>query len=184
MRTRTTSFRWYPTCFLAIAALSMVGCLGFKMDDPPGNGQPAEGASVNGPAWQIRPTSMRIYPATRFVTSEDDAVLEARVQFYDEAEDTTKAVGHMRIELFELRRAEAIVPGRRLHTWEVPLLTLEANKTHYDPITRAYIFRLRVAGAELAEQNLLVKATFMPVSGQRMEAQRPIGRTRPTIEAP
>ncbi len=179
MRKHTFIFRWTGCLLPALALLVAGGCFDWKMDEPPEHGRPAPEPTPDEPTWRVKPVAMRIYPSTRFVVSGEDAVLEARVQFFDEAEDTTKAVGQMRLELFEARIGESVLAGRRLHTWEIPLRTLKANETHFDPITRAYLFRLRVSGADLAQRRLLVKATFLPVNAERLEATRLIERAAP-----
>lgn len=168
-------FRFRLAMLAVLALLSAApGCLDFKLGDEqvetttPAYDPPP--ATSNGDYWQIKPVAMRIYPSSRFVVQNRDAVLEARVEFFDEAGDSTKAVGDLRIELFRVERTGEAQTMYRLYEWEVPVRTLKQNREHYDPITRAYLFRLRLDNPRVAAQPVRLQATFTPPRGNRLEA--------------
>jgi hypothetical protein len=133
-------------------------------------------------AWTLQPVDMRVYPSSRFSVQNQQAMLEARIELLDEMGDSTKGVGQFHFELFAGGTpgfAEAAGspghPGRptsaqRLYTWDVPLLTLDDQKRHYDPITRAYLFRLRMDEQALPQRNTTLQASYEALSGERLKA--------------
>src|SRR5207249_2748050 len=117
---------------------------------------------------------MRVFPSTRFVQEAGQAVLEARLEFFDEAGDSTKAVGTARLELLGQSRTSEAGSGEQLYAWEVPVLGLDDNKRFYDPITRAYFFRLKMDDLTRVSQGVVLRASFTTVEGKRIEAQAAI----------
>ncbi|MCC7145145.1 MAG: hypothetical protein IT443_01730 [Phycisphaeraceae bacterium] len=132
--------------------------------------------------WQVRPVRMRIYPSTRFVRETDQALLEARVEFLDENGDSTKAVGEFRLELFSTARASGAEVGRRLFSWVVRMFSRQTNEIFYDPITRAYLFRLKIESLAVIRDQVLLRVTFLPAAGERMEAEAVISPQGGVIE--
>lgn len=120
--------------------------------------------------WQVKPTRLRVYPSTRFVQYENQLALEARIEFLDELGDPLKAVGAMRFEVYAANRDGEVVDQRRLFSWDVPMLTMEANQEYYDPVTRAYLFRLGIDSLPKDLDRTVVRVIHQPVRGERMEA--------------
>jgi len=149
-----------------VIATGICGC-SFKG----GNAAGPDGAHRNaGDAWQVRPCRMRVYPTSRFVHEGDQTILEARIEFLDEAGDPTKAVGQLRFDLFTAGKAADVTTGRRLYGWQAPLYSVEQNRTFYDPVTRAYLFRLKLDSLSVVSDRVTLKATFIPLAAPRLEA--------------
>lgn len=127
-------------------------------------------APANPGHWQIKPVRIRVYPSTRFVQYENQMALEARVEFLDEMRDPMKAVGRMRFEVYAANRDGEIVDQKRLFSWDVELLTLEANQEFYDAVTRAYLFRLGVDRLPKDIERTVLRVTYLPAQGDRLEA--------------
>jgi hypothetical protein len=133
----------------------------------PGAGDALADASE---AWQPRPTSIRVYPTTRFVRAGAQSLLEARIELMDEMGDAVKGAGEFRVEMLDADEATGM-PGRQLYVWRVPVMTLEDQRRFYDPITRTYLLRLRLDEAALAAPNVVVQVVFMPAGGGRLTGQ-------------
>jgi hypothetical protein len=123
-----------------------------------------------GDHWRIRPVRMRVYPSTRFVQYEAQMALEARVEFLDELKDPMKAVGRLRFEVYAANRDGEIADQKRLFAWDVPMLTLAENQEYYDAVTRAYLFRLGVDKLPEKIERTVLRVTYMPLTGERLEA--------------
>ncbi|MEX0775196.1 MAG: hypothetical protein WD042_05720 [Phycisphaeraceae bacterium] len=121
--------------------------------------------------WQIKPQAVRVFPTTRVAQEVGTAVLEARIEIFDQAGDSTKAVGNFRFELLSDGRLNDPTMGPRLYLWEEQMLTLEQNREHWDPITRTYYFRLKLDEAPSGDQALRLVVTFIPVGEDRLEGQ-------------
>lgn len=121
--------------------------------------------------WDIQPARMRIYPSSRFVREDGKPLLEARIEFFDAAGDSTKAVGELRFELFTAGPAAQTSSGQRLYAWAVPLLTLEQNELFYDSVTRTYLFRLRLDSLSIVREQTRLKVTLTPARGARISTE-------------
>ena len=165
------------TCWgrLVVAAIVVTGtCGGCQWKgDPPVTPAP----SPAGDYWQIRPVRMRIYPSSRFVQYKERSILEARVELFDEAGDSTKGVGTLRFELFASDRIGEVVDSKQLFAWDIDMMTLDANRQFYDPVTRAYLFRLGIDELPTDRDRVVLRVTFSPVTGNRLVAHA-VMRTR------
>lgn len=132
------------------------------------------------PAWEVRPARMRIYPSTRIIREAGQGILEARVEFRDENGDPVKAVGDLRFELLSSGRAGEV--GQRLFSWSVPMLGREQNATFYDPVTQAYLYRLRLESITILQDEVVLRVTLLPAEGKRLEAQALISPSEGLIE--
>lgn len=151
---------------LVIVCLLNVGCLSWKLPDVvPGATDPQD------QVWSIEPVEMRVYPSTRFVIVEGTPVLEARVEFVDALGDSIKATGNFRVELFRVDRSGSNPTGRRLYKWEVPMVSIRQNRTFYDPITRAYLLRLKMDDLEGTGEPSIIVVTFTQTNGERLTAK-------------
>ncbi len=151
-----------------VLMIATAGCAWKGGDNPAPTAEPPQ----NG--WQATPAKIRVYPSTRFVRDGDAIVLEARVELLDEMGDSSKGVGRFNFELFPPPRARLDPVGTRLYAWTVELLTLEDQRGAYDPIARAYLFRLKVDGSGVAGKDTVLHVTFVPAAGPRLEAQATI----------
>ncbi|MCC5828932.1 MAG: hypothetical protein JJU36_05735 [Phycisphaeraceae bacterium] len=120
--------------------------------------------------FELGPRSMRVYPSTRIVGEPGSQLIEARLEFLDAAGDSTKAVGRARLDLFPVTRQGEIDRARRVHRWEIDVLTLTDQRRFYDPITRAYLFRLQLPDTLSTGARLGLEAFFKPTEGEPMEA--------------
>ncbi len=121
--------------------------------------------------WTPEPTSIRVYPSTRFIQESGRAILEARFELFDQMGDPMKAAGTFRIELYSVDESLGSAPQRLLYTWNAETMTLAQQREHYDPITRGYLFRLGVDNLRIAKQATLLKVAFTPVDKPRMNAE-------------
>lgn len=134
--------------------------------------RPVEG--VPNEPWVLTPVSMRVYPSTRFVKENNQALLEARVETLDEMGDSIKAVGRFRLELFDPARKREVNIGQQLYSWDVPMWTLDQQRQCYDPVTRAYRFRLILDTPTPPADPLILRVTFTDQRNRRLEAQASI----------
>lgn len=126
--------------------------------------------------WRPMPVAMRVYPATRYATEGDRPVLDARIELFDQMNDSIKGVGRFRFELFAGDDRTAAQLARRLYRWDVDLLSLAQQRQYYDPVTRSYQFRLRIDDLSIARKATLLEVTFLPLEGQRLETKAVIAR--------
>jgi hypothetical protein len=136
-----------------------------------GGGEPRMAAVIGEETWSPQPVAVRIYPSTRFVRQGGEAVLEARIELFDDMGDSVKGAGELRFDLYSAEEAGTATAGERLYTWQVGLLNRDAQQAHYDPITRGYLFRLHLDDISVVRRTTLLHVTFSPAAGQRLEAQ-------------
>jgi hypothetical protein len=162
-----------PNAGLILVAMSLVltGCSFFK-GGPGGSAPPPAAGSAD--AWQIKPARMRVYPSTRITRDGTNWVLDARLEFLDDAGDSMKAAGNLRLELFAMGRPGDPPTGKQLYVWDVPMLTLEQNRQYFE-ITHTYLFRLKLDDATLATQRLILAANCVLADGRSLQARAAIG---------
>lgn len=142
---------------------------------PPDRG-PLLGLLGDKQPWQPRPVRFRVFPTTRFVSEGGSALLELRLEFFDEAGDSIKAVGDIRVDLFASRPGGGEADtGRRLYVWNISLRTLEENQSAYDVFSRGYLFRLRLDEMPGLREPMVLVASLLPPEGRRLEARAMIG---------
>ena len=122
------------------------------------------------------PVAMRVYPSTRYATEADRPVLDARIELFDQMNDSIKGVGRFRFELFAGDDRTAAQLARRLYRWDVNLHTLAQQRQYYDPVTRSYQFRLQIDDLSIAQKATLLEVTYLPLEGQRLETKAVIAR--------
>jgi len=89
------------------------GCDGPKKPSP---GQLSGIAS--GSAWPYWPVAMRVHPLTRIVkrgegTSREQVIVEARIEFFDRVNHTSKAIGQIRLEVRGVRSGSGSAKGQQ-----------------------------------------------------------------------
>ena len=153
-------------------ALLAAGCATGNSKDAPAGNRPPDPPPVLRPggkaAWPFRPHDMRIHPLSQFVTDRrsGELLIEARVEFLDAYEHTTKGVGQLAFDLYDA------APGGNLsepiRTWAKDLGNLTVNLEHFDDLTRTYLFRLEIDPARIPPEPEL-RAYFHSWDGRRMQ---------------
>ena len=164
MRLRKTKLAAGFLVVMMIASMAAGGCALKSGADARGSGY------YEGEAWEPKPTALRIYPSTRFTTRENEEVLDARVELFDQMGDSVKGSGHFTFELVE--DAGAAGRGTQLYVWDAEVYTLEAQRKFYDPISQGYLFRLKMDDNEIAKRGAILRVTFLPIDGERLDAQQ------------
>ncbi|MEM9914553.1 MAG: hypothetical protein AAF911_06310 [Planctomycetota bacterium] len=156
---------------LTIACLSggLMGCEPKGVDRRPIN--PDTNAEAG---WQPQAVALRIYPSTRFVREQGTPMLEARIEMFDQMGDSIKASGQLRFELFAAGSAPGIDVGRLLYSWDIGLMGLEEQQRYYDPITRAYLLRLRLDSEAITRREVLLRVTFQVGDETRLIDEQPV----------
>jgi hypothetical protein len=146
---------------LLLALSSVAGC-----GAPPGAVIDRSGSGSDA-SWPFWPQRMRIHPLTRITVdpTSEDLVIELRLEFTDRDEVTTRAVGQAYLALF---LDPADIPLSPVQKWEIDLQSLDANRVHFDLVTRTYLFKLRVEPPTLPEQGI-VRAFFASADGREFE---------------
>lgn len=151
-------------------------------------GGPAEPSDQVAAEWPFVPRVMRIHPFTSIsqAAPEEPAVLEARVELLDRLGDVTKGVGQFRFELYTVvpRATVNSTSQKQLFMWTAPMVTLDENRQHYDPITRTYAFKLKMERPPAAGQRLKLLAHFTDPQGQRLADEITLTMSGPPVEAP
>ena len=162
---RRIQCRLFTGLMLALALIFLATCQ-FKGES---NGELVEISTDR--QWQPKPVSMRIYPSTRYVMESDKPLLEARIELFDEMGDSIKSAGQVRAELFAVSEAASRSIGHRLYLWNINIHSLEDQQTYYDPITRGYIFRLRLDQFNVAVKATLLRVTFFLDDNTRLQTE-------------
>jgi hypothetical protein len=155
--------RFTPPVLLALTlAAFLAGC---QFGKPPALSSGAGGMDM------FTPQKMRLHPLSRILPADKNALrtLEARLEFTDQFGDIGKGAGAVYIELFAY---ESLVPnhhGDRLGIWNFDLSTPQANKEHWDSITRTYLFKPSLPAAALAKRTrVMLQGTFVLPGGARL----------------
>jgi hypothetical protein len=138
-------------------------------------GAPATGPiDVPSPVNLLLPHAIRIHPFTGLRGLDASGKvrgLEVRMEALDAYQDSTKAFGTFHFELYHFKPFSGDRKGERIETWEVDLMNPRENIIHWDPITRAYIFKLQLYRAVPAGQRLVLTASFdSPFNKERLFA--------------
>ena len=153
-----------------LALLGTTGCVKGIDTTTPG----IHGNTHTGPAWMPKAVSMRIYPSTQFVREDGVPLLEARIELFDAMGDSIKGPGNVRCELFASSGRGDGALGERLYGWDIGLHTLADQRAFYDPITRGYLFRLKLDSIAPARQATTLRVAFTPTDGARMSDEAEI----------
>ena len=157
-------------CIAFVLVWLVALCQGCKWKLEPDKLEPQQAPQAT--VWHIAPVSMRIYPSTRFNIGQK--LLEAQIEFLDQMNDSVKAIGSLRLQLFKPGRTGAGSVGRLLYTWDVSMLTLKKQWSHYNTITNAYLFQLKVDHLPKKLQRTVLHAAFRGQDGSRLEAKAPV----------
>jgi hypothetical protein len=112
----------------------------------------ATGATMPDANWPYWPVRMQIHPLTRITVDRKTGalVLEARVEFLDADGVSCRAFGQVLLELTD--RDAGDESDALSNVWTVDLRDESANATHFDAVTRTYLFRLELTPDELPRQ--------------------------------
>jgi hypothetical protein len=134
---------------------------------------PAGGVEVKPPLSYMLPHEIRIHPFTGLRTLDKDfRGLEVRMEAMDAYQDTTKAFGTFRFELYAFKPYSSNPKGALIESWEVDLMNSRENVIRWDPITRSYVFRLGLNESVPAGRRLVLTAAFeSPYSLNRLFAK-------------
>lgn len=130
--------------------------------------------------WPFWPVLMQIHPLTRISVNRKSGgmMLEARAEFLDADGVNSRACGQV---LLELSDREAVDASSALsNVWTVDLRDLKANATHFDAVTRTYLFRLELEPEQIPRQPEL-RITFQGIDGATMSHRQDV---RPYILEP
>ncbi|MEM9417491.1 MAG: hypothetical protein AAGA25_00370 [Planctomycetota bacterium] len=163
----------HRTATFAMALAAGTGALMGCQPKGPAPPKPVERETAE-TGWQPKAVALRIYPSTRFVREQDTPMLEARIEMFDQMGDSIKASGQLRFELFAAGHAPGIDVGRLLYSWDIGLLTLEDQQRYYDPITRAYLLRLRLDSTGITRREVLLRVTFQVGDEARLIDEQPV----------
>ncbi|MDY6913600.1 MAG: hypothetical protein SVT52_03985 [Planctomycetota bacterium] len=123
----------------------------------------------------LMPKAVRIHPFTGTRTFEGTGGLKGlnvRIELLDGYGDSAKGFGNFRFELYRFLAYNNDCKGRKLATWDVPLMDSKANLTHWDNITRTYEFKLQWDKPIPVGRRLVVVAVFTSPFTQRLFAER------------
>jgi hypothetical protein len=120
--------------------------------------------------WPFWPIRMRLHPLSMITDDPETGrpIVEARIELVDEFGHTTKGVGQVRFELYDVDPREAAVPP--LEEWNVDIRAAEPNAAHYDPITQTYLFRLQFDAGMAPDGARWLRAYYLSVDGRKFES--------------
>lgn len=124
-----------------------------------------------GSSWRPSPVEIRVYPSSKFARVEDQLIIEARVELIDEMGDPTKSSGLLLFQLKTTGHVSGSAEARQLYKWDIRLMSLEDHEVAYDPITQAYLFRLKLEQKNAPSVPTTLQVTFVRPQGQRLDAQ-------------
>lgn len=129
--------------------------------------------------WPFWPTVMNIHPLTRIAIDRATGarVLEARIEFLDQFQTTTRGYGQIRLELTDLA---SVTPESLTDVWSIDLRDINRNVTHFDDVTRTYLFRLQLDDANVAARPEL-RVYFYGSDGAALKDRRVV---RPYVLEP
>jgi hypothetical protein len=120
------------------------------------------------------PVKMRLHPLSRIVTPPAPAepIAEARIELMDQFDDICKGAGAVYCELFVYSGFGQNHRGERIGVWNFDLNKPEANKQHWDGITRTYLLKLPLpTGSSVAlkkQAKVVLAATWTLPNGNRL----------------
>jgi hypothetical protein len=164
-----TPRRFLLACCLAVA---LGGCAQWK--GGPFAKRAAPGAGDR--PWEPHVVKLRVYPSSGLVQVGADALLEARIELLDDMDDSLKASGRYHFELALPAGAGAIGSSNRLYAWDVAVLTRREQEQFYDPITRAYLFRLKLDHPLDHQVATVLRLTMTTPGGEQFSVESPLGK--------
>jgi hypothetical protein len=111
------------------------------------------------------------------VTDQSGCKLQARLEFLDPMGDVGKGVGVVLLRLFEYQTILPNHRGRELGKFTIPLERADANRAHWDSITRTYLFEFPMTAPAGADPNakFVLSARFVMPNGTELKNDAAIG---------
>ena len=160
---------------VAALLLAVAGCDGQRpglLDAPAA--PPAGDVEVPAPLDLLLPREVRIhsFTGTRTFDQQGGGVrgIDVRVEAIDAFGDSTKAFGEFRFEMYAIGAGGRV--GKQLTVWQESVLDVEKNMLHWDPISRAYRFKLQWDRSIPVGRRFLLKAVFISPFTERLFAER------------
>jgi len=160
-----------PVAFglLLTALLCFAGC------EPKSRlGGGAQLSDPDAPSWWPRPVGLRVFPSTRFIREGQEVFLEARIELADDLGDSIKAPADFYFDLHS--GPQGASTPRLLFSWQQTVRTREDQINFYDPVTRAYLFRLKVQDVSNIRDQARLTVTVVPEGMTRLTAAADISR--------
>lgn len=113
---------------------------------------------------------MRIHPATMIREDRDTGLpmIEARLEFRDQLDHLSKAMGEVRFELHDHNPGDA--GDAPLRQWNANFRGLDDNRLHWDHVTETYLFRLALEDAADHPGPWFLRAMVLAANGRRFSA--------------
>ena len=112
---------------------------------------------------------MRIYPSTRFVYRNGSTILQARIELLDDMSDSVKSSGQIFFELYGISGGGGVATPKSLYSWSVAVRTRDDQISFYEPVVRAYLFRLSLSEHWPPKRQAKLRVLFTPNQGRRLE---------------
>ncbi len=133
-----------------VALFALVGSVGCEGDA----GRPGAFDILFGPVTRgvpepinlLLPQTIRVHPFTGtrdFDKTDGSRGLEVRIEALDAYQDSAKAFGNFRFELYNHREENPDGKGERISSWDVDILDPQDNVVHWDKVHRNYLFKLQ-----------------------------------------
>ncbi|MCE5324978.1 MAG: hypothetical protein LLG01_01040 [Planctomycetaceae bacterium] len=121
----------------------------------------------------LLPARLRVHPfsAIKMLDAKSGYGLDVRVEALDAFDDTTKAFGSFRFELYSYIAGTTDPKGGRLITWEVPLGDPKVNMVHWQKMDRNYRFRLQWGGGVAPGQRYVLVVIYTSPYTKRIEVE-------------
>lgn len=124
--------------------------------------------------WEPRVVRLRVYPSSGLVQDGQTTLLETRIELLDDMGDSLKASGHYHFDLTTALKSGVVGSGDRLYSWDVAVLTRKQQIQFYDPITRAYLFRLKLDEPVDPQLATVLRLTLTKSDGQQLTIETPL----------
>lgn len=172
LNTGDDAMRYMRLAAVVATVLAVCGC---QWKGGPGSQtQPASPTEI----WKPEPLTMRVFPSSHFVKEGDQVALSARVELLDAMNDSIKWAGTFRFELYAATNAKNSTLGERLYAWNASVLSLEDQRQYYDPITRTYLFRLKLDDAATPLHDTVLRVGMTRSNGTRLETEAVLPATK------
>jgi hypothetical protein len=80
----------------------------------------------------------------------------------------------VRLEISAAGETPGVTTGQLLYRWDLVLNDLEAQQKFYDPVTRTYLFRLKIDNADVTQRRTRLGVTWQPPAGPRLTDEQAI----------
>ncbi len=136
---------------------------------------PPAQTAVPQPIDLLLPRTIRIHPFTGTRTFDEAGGvkgIDVRIEALDAYQDSVKAFGDFRFELYTYRPGIPDAKGTQINTWEASLIDPRTNGIHWDKVHRNYQFRLKWDKPIPVGQRFVLAAVFSSPFTQRLFDQR------------